>query len=974
MSQFAHDDSAIQLPDLLPHDPAQTFNPGRSIFDFETITGESSAPRTETPPGPLPDNIGTTRRLSPGELGTPRPKGRGTESSGFERSLMEDRLGGRFQMRSVIGRGGFGEVWEAVQASLDRVVAVKALRSERLGMLPLDDGRRDQMLEMFNAEAQIAASLDHPNILPIYDLGSDGGTDPLIAMKLVRGEPWDDLLARDREELPWNEFLDKHLSIFEDVCQAVAFAHSRGVIHRDIKPAQVMVGQYGETLLMDWGLAVIFDRTALIEAHLGHAPTWGTMLESAANPAGTPAFMAPEQTREGSAQLGTWTDVYLLGGTLYLILTDEHPHPGPGRSNAYKQAVTGFVMPVEQAKCDPPPADPDLAAIAMRALSPDPEDRFASVDDFLDALRAWRSGSVRRDESMAIVTAVGREVEGSDGGYRSRTRQLEQLDRALQLWPANDEARALSARVLEVYARRALGNGDLVLARVQAERLGTERRGELLAEVEAKEAEAARKDRLRRVAMNASRGLTLLAVFGGFAAIMALTSLFLRSEEARGVALFRQIQAQEAQLASDRAYNRIVNNAVPILIQYGDTDTNRSMLEEIVADYRRRGVQTLDDKALRTLGLGLRQLGDFARDAGDMERALELYREAREVFGRNVGGPRNWEEIFNGMSTLRRTMDAAAQKGEYQQVYETLLAALPEMEDYVAAHATTEKGWNELAEYYRDICRAARNLGDKDAAQQFLARWAERMADAPPSMRERPSYPFNEAQRHIETAYMAVRLDDEEEASRAYARATDILESLHANAPQNRSYAEQLGRVYTDAGGLLLQRGLGGEALDLFLKAEPFFALDPPDTTDLRAILFWGIYRLRVYECYWMIGDTGALARVVAEDRTVYPTIEQAGRGAAFYESLAIRRLFFEAEAAHFEQDAESAAAKWRESMDRVEELAATGGMEYALRGVWLVSAMRTGDESASVPGLEDEESREHPWLDTARERDAIEQ
>ncbi len=255
---------------------------------------------------------------------------------------------GPFRLHRFIDRGGYGEVWEATQTSLKRTVALKRLRDD----LMLDAADERRRTEDFRREALTTAALEHPNIVPVYDAGEDSKGQPQLAMKLVRGKTWKARVEDDRD-LPPDEFLGRHLPILIDVAQAVAFAHSRGVMHRDIKPSQVLVGEFGEALLVDWGLAVCFADGVRTDDGGGRpgaatgsvrstadAPTCNH-LASASCPAGTPAFMAPEQTDNVPDRLGPWTDVYLLGGTLYYLLTGTPPRSGMSAAGAFLDGQHG---------------------------------------------------------------------------------------------------------------------------------------------------------------------------------------------------------------------------------------------------------------------------------------------------------------------------------------------------------------------------------------------------------------------------------------------------------------------------------------------------------------------------------------------------------------------------------------------------------------------------------------------------------
>ncbi len=272
------DPNPINIPNNLPADTLASFDPRRAE-DF----GRSSVELPSFESDSMMELPSVTKWMPIG-------------SHGYTSMSAHDLLNPEIEYDTTkeIGRGGFGEVWEAVQTSLDRVVAVKRLRRDRVQRADVSKGYVRFMEDAFRREAMTTACLEHPNIVPVHDLASDNEGKPLLAMKLVRGSQWDFLMRTDFNELPVEEFLAKHIPILLSVAQAVAFAHSRGIVHRDIKPGQVMVGEFGEVVLMDWGLAILYDATALkgsgqrLSAMLAREPT------SATSPAGTLAFMAPE--------------------------------------------------------------------------------------------------------------------------------------------------------------------------------------------------------------------------------------------------------------------------------------------------------------------------------------------------------------------------------------------------------------------------------------------------------------------------------------------------------------------------------------------------------------------------------------------------------------------------------------------------------------------------------------------------------
>jgi len=328
------------------------------------------------------------------------------------------------ETRATLGEGGTAIVHLAVQHPLGREVAVKRVRVD------IDSpGRRQLLLR----EAWITGALEHPNIVPVYDVTLDEDGRPLIVLKRIRGEPWADLmrtdgwraLAGDADHLEWN------LRILVQVCRAVHFAHDRGYIHRDLKPENVMIAEHGEVLVVDWGLAL----------RAGEEGDPRIPIASEPQPlAGTPAYMAPEMLGEG-ALISRATDVFLLGAILYEILAGDAPYVGE---------VDDALFDHIREASPPLPEDctPWLAAICQRAMQPDPEHRYPSVEDIRRALQNFlrhRGADVSAARaSQRLATLAVRSVTGDlrraelyelYGSCRFGFRQ------ALQAWGEHDAAR-----------------------------------------------------------------------------------------------------------------------------------------------------------------------------------------------------------------------------------------------------------------------------------------------------------------------------------------------------------------------------------------------------------------------------------------------------------------------------------------------------------------------------------------------------
>ena len=274
---------------------------------------------------------------------------------------------GELRLGEVLGQGGMGLVRRATQAALEREVAVKTVRPDRL--------TPDAQSEILR-EALIAGSLEHPNIIPIYGLQWSASGEPLIIMKKISGTRWSMMMhnpaARPRDAPSDMSF---NLEILLQVCHAVEFAHSRGIVHRDIKPDNVMVGAFGEVYLLDWGLAA-----SLYDDGSGRIP----LQESPEFVSGTPGYLAPEMVQSPGAKISPLTDVYLLGATLHKIVTGEVRHRGK-----FYEAMQSALASTPYLYPSSVPAE--LADICNRAMHIDPMLRYPSVARFREAVRSYMS-------------------------------------------------------------------------------------------------------------------------------------------------------------------------------------------------------------------------------------------------------------------------------------------------------------------------------------------------------------------------------------------------------------------------------------------------------------------------------------------------------------------------------------------------------------------------------------------------------
>ncbi len=337
----------------------------------------------------------------------------------------------RYQMQGEIARGGVGVVYQGRDRDLGRTVALKVLRKEY--------AEHAHIRQRFVEEAQIGGQLQHPGIVPVYGLGVQEDGRPCFAMKLVKGRTLAALLqARDGAGAEQRRFL----SLFEQVCQTVAYAHARGVIHRDLKPSNVMVGAFGEVQVVDWGFAKVLARTEERPPDVSVIATVRSEREGSQSVAGavmgTPAYMAPEQALGQVDLLDERADVFALGAILCEILTGQPPYE-PNDLVAAAQGLLG--APLERLeRCG---AEAELVALARRCLAPDrgarPHDA-AEVAAAIAAIHAAAEERVRQAEIEAVETRARAE--------RARVRTVQErarVDRE-RARAAAEEARGRAAR------------------------------------------------------------------------------------------------------------------------------------------------------------------------------------------------------------------------------------------------------------------------------------------------------------------------------------------------------------------------------------------------------------------------------------------------------------------------------------------------------------------------------------------------
>lgn len=351
----------------------------------------------------------------------------------------------RYRLREAIGHGGVSDVFVGAQASLQREVAVKVG-----GINGGGEAKR------FRAEAMVTAYLEHPNIIPVYDAG-----DCYLAMKRIRGSSLDEAIG----EAVHADRLPEMVEALVKVTDAIAYAHEHGVVHRDLKSANVMVGRFGEVLVLDWGLAARSSDQSGYRGPSGWQPDNRLF-------AGTPACMAPEVAKRVGV-IGPWIDVFGLGAMIYQVLTGRLPFSNPNIKASVEQAARNAYQPVESLAAQAPGA---LVELQQRAMATEPGHR-PSVNELGKGLRHWlqrsdadlRAGEALREGRVLLGRAQACSRREWDDAFRWFVQAVAAYDRAVNLAPSMRVAVREREQAMNEFAHAALRSGSFHLARMLAQ-------------------------------------------------------------------------------------------------------------------------------------------------------------------------------------------------------------------------------------------------------------------------------------------------------------------------------------------------------------------------------------------------------------------------------------------------------------------------------------------------------------------------
>jgi eukaryotic-like serine/threonine-protein kinase len=749
--------------------------------------------------------------------------------------------GSRFRILRPHARGGLGQVSVARDEELHREVALKEIQ-ERHADNPESRAR-------FMLEAEITGGLEHPGIVPVYGLGQYADGRPYYAMRFIRGDSLQEAAQRfhsnpDKQTDSGERALEFRalLGRFIDVCNAIAYAHSRGVLHRDLKPGNIMLGQYGETLVVDWGLAKAQDSpgstSESVEGPIRPSSISGSSATMMGSAIGTPQYMSPEQAAGRLDLLGPAADVYSLGATLYFVLAGCPPFTGAG--------VEGILRNVERGEFPPPRAINDqiarpLDAICLKAMALKPEDRYKSPKELAGDIEHWladepvsayREGLpakaarwARKHRTLVVssfaLVAVAAIALGVTTVLVKRQQLLTEAAR-LQAVEARKQADAARETAQRRF-RLALDALNDMVQGIQTKlevRPGTEDlRMDLL--------ENARK-RVQELLQEAERqgnpDQTLVWSYfrmGDVDQVIGDTAAA-RKEYARAAELAEKLAAADpnnSSALSDQGISYI--NLGMIEQQLGQTQAAFEHYQKALAIRKHRvELDPKDPKAQRGLSISYEKLGNVTMQLGRSQDALDFYRQAAmirqalaDADAANLQAQYDLsvilERLGNVTILLGQTSDAADFYRKDQAIRERLAKADP----------TNTEAQRNLSVSYDRLGDAFQRLGKPAESQDFYRKAltiCETLAEADPKNAR--------VQMDLSISYdklgdATARLNQAKEAGAFYEKSRAIRERLAAASPANMEVQRNLTVSYNKLGAAALQSGQNQEALGFYRKA-----------------------------------------------------------------------------------------------------------------------------------------------------------
>ena len=825
--------------------------------------------------------------------------------------------GERFRVLRLHARGGLGAVHVALDRELNREVALKQILEKHA-----DDPVSRQR---FLLEAEVTGGLEHPGIVPVYALGSDANGRPYYAMRFIRGDSLKEAIDRfhQRTNSPSHpaaaegkadstpgqppaptasrdlEFR-KLLRRFIDVCNAIDYAHSRGVLHRDIKPTNIIVGKHGETLVVDWGLAKATGKAeaAADERMMLPSSASGSSETLPGSTLGTPAYMSPEQAHGDLERLGPPSDVYSLGGTLYCLLTGTPPLDGFTVAEMLRRVKAGEIISPRR---HDPAIDPALEAVCMKAMAMNPADRYASPRLLAEDLERWMADepvSAYHDPWTRKLTRwLGRHRTGVTAAGAAVVVALVGTA-AVMTVQAVDNARLSASLGRESMANSALAttNAELTRAKeaVQArydlavDAIKTFHTGVsedfLLREPKFKDL----RDRLLESASDFYEKLgSLLGKETDTASRRALASAEFEVASLTGAvgrtdlalaAHRRVLAAREALPADPQATDEIKGDVGRSLTAIASLLDGTGKTDEAIATYRKADslLAGADSPAPVCAALAdcRSRLGYLLYTAGHAADGLKVLVQARsdqDVLARDNPADPDAERdlastinrIANILSRTGKTAEAQAQYKNAMAIYQKLSDRHPSITEYRLRLAFTH---NNLGGLLKDIGKLA------EAEAEFRSAMAirQKLVDANPAVTD---FQNSLAQGHRNLGKVFADRGRTREAEAEYQAAIAMYQELAGSNPSVIDFPMGLADCYASLALMLYQIARPADAVAAFRSAMTIrlkLAEEGPTLPQVQSDLAQSHHNLG-----YLLADMGQLGEAVAEYRKALPIYQK---------------------------------------------------------------------------------------------------